>query len=73
MRRFDLLRRLVTIESKGRWHLSDRRELPLVSIVDVVLEWKQVRGGEAGRRYGVEYVTTQGERIAWSGFTSSAT
>ena len=30
-----------------------------------------MRGGEADLRYWVEYVTLQGERLPWSGFTSS--
>ena len=69
-RRFERLRGLVTIHSKKLWQ-SKRRELPLDRIADVVLQEKQVRGGEAGLRYWVEYVTTQGERIVWSDFTSS--
>ena len=68
--RFERLRGLVTIHSKKLWQ-SKRRELPLDRIADVVLQEKQVKGGEAGLRYWVEYVTTQGERIVWSDFTSS--
>jgi|OpeIllAssembly_1097287.scaffolds.fasta_scaffold72841_1 hypothetical protein len=70
--RFDRWRGLITIDSKGLWQSKRReRELPFDSIADVVLEKKQVRGGAAGLRYWVEYVTTNGERIAWSDFTSS--
>ncbi len=70
--RFDRGRGLMTMESTGPWRASRReRELRLDSIADVILEKKHVRGGEAGVRYWVEYVTTQGEHIPWSAFTSS--
>jgi hypothetical protein len=68
--RFERSRGLLRIDSKRLWQ-SERRELPLDHIADVVLNEKRVRGGEAGLRYWVEYVITQGERIPWSGFTSS--
>lgn len=69
--RFEHGRERVMIETTKRRHSGSRRELPLGSISDVVLRQKQVRGGEAGLRYWVEYVTTGGESIAWSGFTGS--
>ncbi|MEX0804872.1 MAG: hypothetical protein WD688_16380 [Candidatus Binatia bacterium] len=70
--RFERWRGLMTIDSKSLWQSERReRELRLDSIADVVLEKKQVKGGETGVRYWVEYVTTQGEHIPWSAFTSS--
>jgi hypothetical protein len=70
--RFDRPRGLITMDSKSPWRAARReRELRLDRIADVVLQQKQVRGGEAGIRYCVEYVTTQGEHIAWSAYTSS--
>jgi hypothetical protein len=70
--RFERQRGLMTMESKGLWQSERReRELRLDSIADVVLEKKQVKGGDAGIRYWVEYVTTEGERIPWNAFTSS--
>ena len=70
--RFERRRGLMTIESKGLWQSERReRELRLDSIADVVLEKKQVRGGETGVRYWIEYVTTEGEHVPWSAFTSS--
>jgi hypothetical protein len=68
--RFDRSRGLMTMESKSLWRVA-RRELRLDGIADVVLEQRQVRGGEAGIRYWIEYVTTQGEHIPWSARTSS--
>jgi hypothetical protein len=57
---------------KGLWQSERReRELRHDSIADVVLEKKQVKGRDAGIRYWVEYVTTEGERIPWNAFTSS--
>jgi hypothetical protein len=63
---------LATIKLKKAWQ-SPRieRELRLDSIEDVVLGEKQVRGGQTGVRYWIEYVTTDGEHIPWSAFTSS--
>ena len=59
-------------DSTSLWRAVRReRALRLDSIADVVLEKKQVRGGEAGVRYWVECVTTQGEHIPWSAYTSS--
>ena len=70
--RFERQRGLMTIDSKGLWQSRRReRELRLDSIADVVLESKQVKGGDAGIRYWVEYVTTEGQHIPWSAFTTS--
>lgn len=66
--RFDRRRGVVAIETRKRWRVPLLRELPLDSIAEVVL----VEKGESGNlRYWVEYVSTQGERIAWSDFTGS--
>jgi hypothetical protein len=69
---FERDRGLATIKLKKAWQ-SPRieRELRLDSIEDVVLGEKQVRGGQTGVRYWIEYVTTDGEHIPWSAFTSS--
>ena len=70
--RFDRGRGMMTMESKSLWRTARReRELRLDGIADVVLEQKQVRGGEAGVRYWVEYVTTKAERIPWNAYASS--
>lgn len=69
--RFERQRGVISIDTTGRRRSASRRELPLDSIADVVLQQKQVRGGEAGVRYWVEYVTRQGGHIAWGGFTGS--
>jgi hypothetical protein len=58
--RFDRARRLVAIESKGRFGTT-QRELPFDTIADVVLE-KVPRS----HSYYVYYVTRQGERLRWA-------
>ena len=60
--RFERWRGMLTIDSKGLLR-SDRRELPLDSIADVVLEELRGRGGPS---FYIHYVTADGERIAWS-------
>ena len=60
--RFERWRGMLAIDSKGLLG-SGRRELPLDSIADVVLE--EVRG-RYGRSYDIYYVTKQGERIIWA-------
>jgi len=62
--RFERWRGTLAIDSKGLWG-SKRRELPLDRIADVVLEEIRGRGGPS---YYIYYVTTEGERIAWSDF-----
>jgi len=62
--RFERWRGMLAIDSKGLWG-SKRRELPLDRIADVVLEEIRGRGGPS---YYIHYVTTEGERIAWSDF-----
>jgi hypothetical protein len=55
---------MLAIDSKGLLR-SDRRELPLDRITDVVLEEIRGRGGPS---YYIYYVTAEGERIKWSDF-----
>lgn len=62
--RFERWRGMLTIDSKALWG-SARRELPLDSIADVVIE--EIRG-RSGRSYYIYYVTAEGERIKWSDF-----
>jgi hypothetical protein len=59
--RFERGNRLVTIDSGGLWG-THRRELRLDHIAEVVLD--EIR--RKGPRYQIFYVTTQGERIAWT-------
>jgi hypothetical protein len=53
---------MLAIDSKGLLGAT-RRELPLDSIADIVLE--EIRGRNTPSYY-VYYVTTQGERIIWA-------
>jgi hypothetical protein len=62
--RFECWRGMLAIDSKGLLR-SDRRELPLDRIVDVVIEEIRGRGGPS---YYIYYVTAEGERIEWSEF-----
>ena len=64
MHRFERWRGMLTIDSKGLFR-SHRRELPLDSIADVVLEELRGRGGPS---YYIHYVTATGERIKWSDY-----
>jgi hypothetical protein len=59
--RFERWRGILGIESKGPWG-SERRELPLDSIADIILE--EIRN--RGTSYYVYYVTRQAERIIWA-------
>ena len=59
--RFERWRGMLAIDSKGLLG-SGRRELPLDSIADIVVE--QVRGHTPS--YYIYYVTKQGERIIWA-------
>jgi hypothetical protein len=59
--RFERGRGHVSIDSKGLWG-SDRYELRLDDIVDVVLD--EVR--RKSTSYQVFYITANGERVAWS-------
>jgi hypothetical protein len=62
--RFERWRGMLAIDSKGLLR-SERRELPLGRIADVVLEEIRGRGGPS---YYLYYVTADGERIKWSDF-----
>ena len=62
--RFERWRGMLAIDSKGLLR-SDRRELPLDRIADVVIEEIRGRGGPS---YYIYYVTAEGERIKWSDF-----
>ena len=64
MHRFERWRGVLTIDSKGLFR-SRRRELPLDSIADIVLEEIRGRGGPS---YYIHYVTATGERIKWSDY-----
>jgi hypothetical protein len=59
--RFERWRGMLAIDSK-RLFGSKRRELPLDSIADIVLEEIRTRGTS----YYIYYVTKQGERIIWA-------
>ena len=59
MHRFERWRGMLTIDSKGLFR-SRRRELPLDSIADIVLE--EIRG-RGSMSYYIHYVTATGKRI----------
>jgi hypothetical protein len=63
---FERWRGMLAIDSKGLLR-SDRRELPLDRIADVVIEEIRGRGGPS---YYIHYVTATGERIKWSDYQS---
>lgn len=60
--RFQRWRGMLVIDSKGLWGL-ERRQLPLDSIAEIVLE---ERKGRSAPSYYIYYVTKQGERIIWA-------
>ena len=61
--RFERWRGMLAIDARGLLG-SGRRELPLDSIADIVLEEVRGRGRPS---YYIYYVTRSGERIIWAG------
>lgn len=60
--RFERWRGRLTIDAKGLWG-TRRRELPLLSIADIVLE--EIRSTRMTSYY-IYYVTRDGQRIRWA-------